>query len=370
MPEDDYLVFKNIRKTFPGVVALEDISLSVRKGEIHAMLGENGAGKTTLMNILYGLHHADSGEIYFNGERLEDNSPRKAIRRGIGMIHQHFMLIPVFTVLENIALGQPSQRPPLLEMDQLSRDVLRIAEKFNIKVDLNALIEDLTVGSQQKVEILKALYKGAELLILDEPTSVLTPQEIQDLFRLLYELRDGGCTIIFISHKLNEVMQISDRITVLRDGKVIQTVDKGQTNPNELSRLMVGREVATTLERNPCCVGEACLALEHIVLQDKVGRGILKDISLGVCSGEIVGVAGVDDNGQTELAEVIAGLRLPSAGSIHMFGEEVTHATTRQRIEKGLSFIPADRRNQGLVVDSSIAENFILEIYYRQPFTR
>lgn len=370
MPEDDYLVFKNIRKTFPGVVALEDISLSVRKGEIHAMLGENGAGKTTLMNILYGLHHADSGEIYFNGERLEDNSPRKAIRRGIGMIHQHFMLIPVFTVLENIALGQPSQRPPLLELEQLSRDVLGVAEKFNIKVDLNALIEDLTVGSQQKVEILKALYKGAELLILDEPTSVLTPQEIQDLFRLLYELRDGGCTIIFISHKLNEVMQISDRITVLRDGKVIQTVDKGQTNPNELSRLMVGREVATTLERNPCCVGEACLALEHIVLQDKVGRGILKDISLGVCSGEIVGVAGVDDNGQTELAEVIAGLRLPSAGSIHMFGEEVTHATTRQRIEKGLSFIPADRRNQGLVVDSSIAENFILEIYYRQPFTR
>ncbi len=264
---------------------------------------------------------------------------------------ENFMVITIFVVPENI------------------QDVLQVAEKFNIKVDLNALIEDLTVGSQQKVEILKALYKGAELLILDEPTSVLTLQEIQDLFRLLYELRDGGCTIIFISHKLNEVMQISDRITVLRDGKVIQTVDKGQTNPNELSRLMVGREVATTLERNPCCVGEACLALEHIVLQDKEGRGILKDISLGVCSGEIVGVAGVDDNGQTELAEVIAGLRLPSAGSIHMFGEEIIHATARQRIEKGLSFIPADRRNQGLV-DLSIAENFILEVHYRQPFTR
>lgn len=370
MPEDQYLVFKNIRKTFPGVVALDNINLTIRKGEIHALLGENGAGKTTLMNLLYGLFHPDRGEIYFNGERLEDNSPRNAIRHGIGMIHQHFMLIPVFTVLENIALGQPSQRPPLLEMERLRQEVLQVADRFNIKVDPDALVEDLTVGMQQKVEILKALYKGADLLILDEPTSVLTPQEIQDLFRMLFELKEKGCTIIFISHKLNEVMQISDRITVLRDGRVIQTVEKEKTNPNELSRLMVGREVLTTLEKTTRAPGEPCLVLEHVALHDKKGRALLKDINLSVRAGEIVGVAGVDNNGQTELAEVIAGLRQPDAGKILMFGEDVTHAPTRQRIEKGLSFIPADRRNQGLVVDFSIAENFILEIYYRPPFTR
>jgi ABC-type uncharacterized transport system ATPase subunit len=367
---ETYLSFRNIRKTFPGVVALDQINLDIYQGEIHALLGENGAGKSTLMNVLYGLYHQDSGDITLAGEKFEHNSPKNAINHGIGMIHQHFMLIPNFTVLENIILGQNSPKPPMLEENYFRQEVENVSEKFGIRVSLDALVEDISVGMQQKVEILKALYKGARLLILDEPTSVLTPQESQDLFKMLLDLREKGCTIIFISHKLNEVTQISDRISVLRDGKLVKTVNKQETDAHELSRLMVGREISGEYHKKPCCLGDTVLHLEAIGLKDDRGRPLLKNITLDVCAGEIVGIAGVDDNGQKELSEIISGLRKPGSGRISLFGKNVTTATTRQLIEMGMSYIPADRRNQGLVIDFTIAENMILETYYNKPFTK
>lgn len=372
MSEEIYLSFRNIRKSFPGVMALDDISLDIYKGQIHALLGENGAGKSTLLNILYGLYHQDSGEIFLSGEKYEHNTPKNAIRHGIGMIHQHFMLIPNFTVLENIILGQPSPKPPRLEKEYFRNEILNVAKKFGITVDLDLLVEEISVGMQQKIEILKALYKGAELLILDEPTSVLTPQESQELFKMLTELNKNGTTIIFISHKLKEVMQISDRISVLRDGKLIATVNKSETTPHELSRLMVGREIITQYIKAEMKIGEDILILDDISLQDhhNQSRHLLKNVSFKVGQGEIVGIAGVDENGQKELAEIISGLRKPTSGKISMFGKDVTHCSTRQLIEMGMSYIPADRRNQGLVLDFKISENAILETHYQKPFTK
>lgn len=372
MSNEHYLSFRNIRKTFPGVVALDDVSLDIARGQIHALLGENGAGKSTLMNILYGLYHQDAGEIYLDGENYELNTPRNANLHGIGMIHQHFMLIPNFTVLENIILGQVSPKPPRLELEYFRREILKVAKKFGITVNLDLLVEELSVGMQQKIEILKALYKGAKLLILDEPTSVLTPQESQELFKMLVDLNQKGTTIIFISHKLNEVMQISDRISVLRDGKLIGTVNKNETTPIELSKLMVGRDVIQEYEKTICVCGEEVLRIENVMLTDHHNqeRSLLNNISLRVCEGEIVGIAGVDENGQKELAEIICGLRKPTSGQIKMFNKDVTRATTRQLIEMGMSYIPADRRNQGLVMDFSVADNTILETHYQKPFTK
>jgi ABC-type uncharacterized transport system ATPase subunit len=372
MPETVYLSFRNICKSFPGVVALDHINLDVYQGQIHALLGENGAGKSTLMNILYGLYRQDSGEIILEGKKYEHNVPRNAIAHGIGMIHQHFMLIPNFTVLENIILGQASPRPPSLEKEFFRKETLKVAEKFGITVDLDRFVEEVSVGMQQKIEILKALYKGARLLILDEPTSVLTPQESQELFGMLNDLKQKGATIIFISHKLNEVMQISDRISVLRDGKLIATVHKDETTPLELSKLMVGREVSGEYHKGESKYGEEVLRIEALNLIDHNhhNRNLLRNVSFWVNKGEIVGIAGVDENGQKELAEIISGLRKPTSGQITLFGKDVTHATTRQLIEMGMSYIPADRQNQGLVMDFSVAENAILEIHYQKPFTR
>jgi len=372
MTQEIYLSFRNIRKTFPGVLALNDVSLDIYKGQIHALLGENGAGKSTLMNILYGLYHQDSGEIYLSGENYEHNTPKNAIKNGIGMIHQHFMLIPNFTVLENIILGQPSPKPPKLEKEYFRTEILKVAEKFGITVDLDLLVEEISVGMQQKIEILKALYKGAKLLILDEPTSVLTPQESQELFKMLMDLNKKGTTIIFISHKLKEVMQISDRISVLRDGKLISTVNKSETTPTELSKLMVGRDLSTQLSKSEAQFGEDVLFVENIFLQDSHNhhRNILKDVSFNIAKGEIVGIAGVDENGQKELAEILSGLRKPTSGHIKLFGKDVTQCTTRQLIEMGMSYIPADRRNQGLVMEFKISENTILETHYQKPFTK
>lgn len=372
MTAEIYLEFKNISKSFPGVLALDDINLKIHKGEIHALLGENGAGKTTLMNILSGLYHQDSGEIVLEGQLYEHNTPRNAILHGIGMIHQHFMLIPNFTVLENIILGQESPHPPNLEKEHFRSEILKVAHKFGITVDLNKLVEELSVGMQQKIEILKALYRGAELLIMDEPTSVLTPQETQELFKMLFDLNRKGTTIIFISHKLNEVMQISDRISVLRDGKLIATVNKKETTPRELSKLMVGREVFGEYQEIKSKPGNEVLRIEELNLTDHQnhGRNIIKNVSLRVYEGEIVGIAGVDENGQKELAEIISGLRKPTSGRITMFGKDVTHATTRQLIEMGMSYIPADRRTQGLVLNFSVLDNSILKIHYQDPFTR
>jgi general nucleoside transport system ATP-binding protein len=373
MPEEVYLSFRNICKTFPGVVALDDINLDIYSGQIHALLGENGAGKSTLMNVLYGLYHQNSGEIELKGEPYEHNTPRNAIANGIGMIHQHFMLIPNFTVLENIILGQRSPKPPNLEMDFFRDETMKVAKKFGITVDLDKMVEEISVGSQQKIEILKALYKGAKLLILDEPTSVLTPQESQDLFRMLTDLNKNGTTIIFISHKLNEVMQISDRISVLRDGQLIATVNKNETTPSELSKLMVGREISSgDYNKGEAKIGDEVLRVEELNLidRDNLKRNLIKNISLRVHEGEIVGIAGVDENGQMELAEIICGLRKSTSGRIMMFGKDVTHAKTRQLIEMGLSYIPADRQSQGLIMDFSVADNTILEVHYQKPFTK
>lgn len=372
MPEDVYISFRNICKFFPGVVALDNINLDIYKGQIHALLGENGAGKSTLMNILYGLYHQDSGEIILEGKPYSHNSPKNAIANGIGMIHQHFMLIPNFTVLENIILGQASPKPPNLEKEYFRKETLKVADKFGITVDLDQLVEEISVGMQQKIEILKSLYKGVRLLILDEPTSILTPQESQELFSMLSDLKQKGTTIIFISHKLNEVMQISDRISVLRDGKLIATVNKNETTPRELSKLMVGREVSGEYHKGDEKCGDEILRVESVNLIDhrNRARSIIKNVSLNVCKGEIVGIAGVDENGQRELAEIISGLRKPSSGKISLFGKDVTHATTRELIELGMSYIPADRQSQGLVMDFSIADNSILETHYQKPFTR
>ena len=372
MTEEIYLSFHNIRKTFPGVLALDNISLDIFKGQIHALLGENGAGKSTLMHILYGLYHQDSGDIFLKGEKYEHNTPKNAIRNGIGMIHQHFMLIPNFTVLENIILGQRSPKPPSLEKEYFRKEILDVANKFGITVDLDLLVEEISVGMQQKIEILKALYKGAELLILDEPTSVLTPQESQELFKMLNDLNQKGTTIIFISHKLKEVMQISDRISVLRDGKLISTVNKNDTTPKELSRLMVGRDIVSQYEKSLAKYGEEVLIIENISLVDHHNhqRNLLTNVNIRVRQGEIVGIAGVDENGQKELADIISGMRKPTSGRITMFGKDVTNSTTRELIEMGMSYIPADRRNQGLVMDFSISENSILETHYQAPFTK
>lgn len=365
-----YLEFRNIIKTFPGVRALDGINLQIRRGEVHALLGENGAGKTTLMNILYGLYDQDSGEIFLEGQELKDNTPRKAIERGVGMIHQHFMLIPVFSVLENLILGRGTDRPPFIEFEARRREIEKIARRFNIEIDLDAPVETLSVGVQQKVEILKALYKGAKLLILDEPTSVLTPQECQDFFEMLLELRDVGTTIIFITHKLNEALQISDRITVLRDGQLIDTLETRATNPRELSRLMVGRSVRFEVDKAEARPGATVLELEQVSLVDDGDKQLLQDISLTVREGEIFGLAGVDGNGQNELAAVVSGLLRPTSGTIRLFDQDVTVKQTRDLIEMGLAFIPSDRRRHGLVADFSVAENFILETYYQPPFTR
>ncbi len=372
MAEETFLSFRNIRKTFPGVLALDDVSLDINKGQIHALLGENGAGKSTLMNILYGLYHQDSGDIYISGEKYEHNTPKNALKYGIGMIHQHFMLIPYFTVLENIILGLPSPKPPNLEKEYFRKEILNVADKFGITVDLDLLVEEISVGMQQKIEILKALYKGADLLILDEPTSVLTPQESQELFKMLIDLNDKGTTIIFISHKLKEVMQISDRISVLRDGKLITTTNKSDTTPNELSRLMVGREISSQYEKTVRQSDAKVLILDGITLVDhhNHNRNLLKEVSFTVNKGEIVGIAGVDENGQKELAEIISGLRKPTSGKISLFDTDVTHCSTRQLIEMGLSYIPADRRNQGLIMDFKISENTVLETHYQKPFTK
>ncbi|HHY39609.1 MAG TPA: ABC transporter ATP-binding protein [Clostridia bacterium] len=368
--EDLILEARGITKTFPGVKANDHIDIQLRRGEVLAVLGENGAGKTTLMNILYGLYQPDEGEIRLYGKPVRVDSPKAAIDLGIGMIHQHFMLIPNFTVLENIILGMPSPREPLLDLKYAKSKVVELSKKYGLSIDPDAMVWQISVGAQQRVEIIKALYRGAEILILDEPTAVLTPQEAQDLFAVLKTLKAQGKSVIFISHKLDEVMEVSDRVTVLRDGKVIGTVNTRETNTQELARMMVGREVLFKIGKKPACPGTVALELEDVWVLNEKKLPALKGVSLQVRSGEILGIAGVDGNGQTELAEVITGLRRAIKGNVKMFGEDVTNQTPRPLIERGLAHIPADRRRQGLVLDFSIAENMILETYYRHPFAR
>ncbi len=370
MQTDEILRFEQVSKFFPGVVANDKVDLTVYRGEIHTLLGENGAGKSTLMNILYGLYRADGGTIFYDGRPVDIASPNDAMKYGIGMIHQHFMLIPNFTVLENVVLGHKLEKGIKLPMEQLKKEVQEVAQRLHMNIDMDPLVVDLPIGVQQKVEILKAIYRGSKLLILDEPTSVLTPQESEELFATLRKLKSDGCTIIFISHKMNEVMDISDRISVLRDGRMIATMDKGECTPAILTSLMVGREVSLKIEKPAAQPGEVRLELKNVFAKGDTHASSLQDVSFTVRCGEVVGIAGVDGNGQSELARVISGMAGPEGGAVLFDGNDVTSESVRARDERGLSYIPADRRGEGLTLDFKLYENTALNQYYNQPFSK
>lgn len=356
------VVMKGITKRFPGVVANDNIDLEIRKGEIHALLGENGAGKTTLMNILYGLYTPDAGEIYVRGKKVTIRSPKDAVDLKIGMIHQHFVLVPPFTVTQNIVLGMKFPKG-ILNLEEAEKKVAEISQKYGIKVDPRAQIWQLSVGEQQRVEILKALFRGAEILILDEPTAVLTPRETKDLFKTLRSLAKDGCAIVFISHKLDEVMEISDRVTVLRQGKVVATKKTGATNKRELAKLMVGREVVFRLKKAKAKIGRPALEVENLHALSDRGLPALKGVSFSVHEGEILGMAGVSGNGQRELAEVIAGIRKATSGRVLIFGRDVTNRSPKEIIDLGVGRIPEDRLQMGLITDLTVAENLISEVH-------
>ncbi len=353
---------RGITKRFPGVLANDRIDFQVRKGEIHALLGENGAGKSTLMNILSGLYRPDEGEIAIHGRVVEFHSPRDAIRHGVGMVHQHFMLTPSQSVAENVFLGA-REIGFVLNPHRMAAEVRRIAEQYRLPVDPNAKIWQLSVGEQQRVEIIKILYRGAEILILDEPTAVLTPQEAENLFVTLRSMAADNKTIIFISHKLEEVLSIADRITVLRSGRVVATLSAQGVTKTELANLMVGRQVLFQLEKPPAHRGEVRLRLDGVCALDDKLLPALRNVSLTVHSGEIVGVAGVAGNGQRELAEVICGLRPLTAGTIEVAGERMTHLTARRMIDAGVAYVPEDRNTTGSAPNLSVAENLILKSY-------
>jgi general nucleoside transport system ATP-binding protein len=367
MADTPLLELKGITKRFPGVVANDHVDFELVKGEVHALLGENGAGKSTLMNILYGLYHPDEGEVRLNGEHVTIDSPRAAIDLGIGMVHQHFMLIPVMSVAENIVLGVEPHNGPFLDIDSAEKRVSELSERFGLAVRPHARIESISVGMQQRVEILKALYRGAEILILDEPTAVLTPQEAEELFEIIRSLQAEGKSIIFISHKLGEVLAIADRITVLRRGKTIETVPREGATEEGLARLMVGREVLLRVEKTAPEPGEPLLTVEDLRVFDERKLEAVRGISLEVRAGEIIGIAGVDGNGQTELVEAITGLRRPESGRIVAGGEVITNAGARESLEAGVGHIPEDRQRRGLVLDFNLAENIALKDYCEEP---
>jgi ABC-type uncharacterized transport system ATPase subunit len=369
--EAPVLELGGITKQFPGVLANDHIDFDLRRGEVHALLGENGAGKSTLMSILYGLYTADSGEILLNGKPVTISSPRHAIELGIGMVHQHFMLIPVMTVTENIVLAEePRQAGVLLDYDAATERVRELSESFGLAVNPNALIQEITVGQQQRVEILKALYRGAEILILDEPTAVLTPQEAKELFEIVNELKAQGKSIVFISHKLNEVLEIADRISVLRRGKLVETVPREGATEAGLARSMVGREVLLRVEKKPGQPGDSLLQVEDLLVRDDRGLEAVRGVSLEVRSGEIVGIAGVDGNGQSELIDALTGLRHPASGSIRIGGQELSRASAREALDAGLGHIPEDRQRRGLVLEFNLAENLVLHDYGKEPFSK
>jgi general nucleoside transport system ATP-binding protein len=364
------LSMRDIRKTFPGVVANDGVNLDINKGEIHTLLGENGAGKTTLMNTLYGLYQPDSGQIFYKGKEVHIRNPADAIALGIGMVHQHFMLVPYLQVVENMVLGMKSERGPLLTLKKSAQKIMDLADSYGMNIDPWAYVWQLSVGQEQRVEILKALYRGAELLILDEPTAVLTPQEVEELFHTLKRLTEEGLTIIFISHKLNEVLKISDRISVLRGGRKIETLDASATDAKELARLMVGREVLFRVEKTDRPAGDPVLQIEELSVKNNKNLGAVNHFSCQVREGEILGIAGVDGNGQSELIEAIAGLRKAESGSIMLKGEDITGRHPRHIIEAGLCHIPEDRQRQGLVMDMSVEENSYLQDFYCSPFSK
>ncbi|HEY0936809.1 MAG TPA: ABC transporter ATP-binding protein [Trebonia sp.] len=362
------LELRGITKRFGPLVANDGISLSVAPGQVHALLGENGAGKTTLMNVLYGLMQPDEGEIVIDGAPASFHSPKDAIAAGIGMVHQHFMLVPVFTVAENVTLGiEQAGRAGLLDRRRARREVAELSHRYGLDVDPDALVEDLPVGLQQRVEIVKALVRQANVLILDEPTAVLTPAETEELFRIVRQLRDGGTSIIFISHKLREVQAIADKVTVLRRGAVV-----GERPPSasaeDLAALMVGRNVQLRVSKAPARPGEAVLSVTGLTVRGDDGRTHVDDLSFDVRAGEILGIAGVQGNGQTELCEALLGLRPAAAGTVTLNGQDLTRETPRTRLRAGIAYVPEDRTEDGLVSSFSVSDNLILDLYDRKPF--
>ncbi|HEU0248051.1 MAG TPA: ABC transporter ATP-binding protein [Gaiellaceae bacterium] len=371
MAEGPVLEMQNITKRFPGVLANDHVGFDLRRGEVHAVLGENGAGKSTLMSILYGLYHPDEGQIFLNGKEVSIASPRAAIDLGIGMVHQHFMLIPVMTVTENIVLGiEPHHAGLFLDQAAARERVLDLSKSFGLTVDPDARIDKITVGQQQRVEIIKALYREAEILILDEPTAVLTPQEATELFGILEMLRREGLSIIFISHKLNEVLEIADRITVLRRGRVIETLQAAGATEAELARRMVGREVLLRVDKTPATPGDALLEVENLHALDDRGLEAVRGVSFTVHAGEIIGIAGVDGNGQTQLIEALTGLRGTTSGRVEIAGRDLTGSSTHRVLDSGVGHIPEDRQRRGLVLEFNLAENFALHDFDRPPNSR
>lgn len=371
MESNPVLEMRDISKSFAGVQANDQINLEIRQGEVHALLGENGAGKTTLMKILYGLYKPDSGAIYLNQQKTVITSPNQAIRLGIGMVHQHFMLIPPFTVLENIILGcEPKHSLGRINKTQALAKIDQLSTELGLKIDPHALVADISVGMQQRVEILKALYRDAQILILDEPTAVLTPQEADELGQILRNLVNRGKSIIFISHKLKEVKKFADRVTVIRHGRVIATVDSATATVESLAELMVGRKVALAVEKKLSQPGDVVLRVEEITALDNRKLPALKNINFEVKAGEILAIAGVDGNGQSELIEVLTGLRSATGGRLLLEGRNIVNQSPRQIINSGVAHIPEDRHKLGLVLDFSIWENLILEVYRNGEFSR
>ena len=361
----------HITKEFPGIKANDDITLQLKKGEIHALLGENGAGKSTLMSVLFGLYQPEAGEIRKNGKPVKIDNPNDATALGIGMVHQHFKLIDVFTVLDNIILGAETTKLGFIQRKEARKKVEELSEKYGLKVDLDAKVEDITVGMQQRVEILKMLYRDNEILIFDEPTAVLTPQEIEELLQIMKNLAAEGKSILFISHKLNEIMAVADRCSVLRKGKYIGTVDVAKTDKAELSRMMVGRDVEFVVHKEEAKPNDVILEVEGLTVASKVHKNnAVKNVSFKVRAGEIVCIAGIDGNGQTELVYGVSGLEPTVSGKVVLGGKDITHAPIRERSIMGMSHIPEDRHKHGLVLDYTLEDNLVLQRYFEPQFVK
>ena len=360
-----------ITKRFPGIIANDNITLQLKKGEIHALLGENGAGKSTLMSVLFGLYQPEEGEIHKDGKKVEIRNPNDANALGIGMVHQHFKLVEVFTVLDNIIMGVEPCKYGFLQKKEARQRVIELSEKYGLHVDPDAKIEDITVGMQQRTEILKMLYRDNEILIFDEPTAVLTPQEIDELMQILRNLAAEGKSILFITHKLNEIMAVADRCSVLRKGKYIGTVNIADTTQEELSRMMVGRDVNFHVEKRPSVLGEVILDVQGMTVASRVHKNnAVKNVSLQVRAGEIVCIAGIDGNGQTEFVHGLTGLEKLVSGKMTLCGQEITKASIRKRSLLGMSHIPEDRHKHGLVLDYSLEDNIVLQTYFEPEFTK